>query len=181
MSARLKKIYKRFTATREVYNGGASRRGGGRERQKRHTRQKNSFHPSRTSYLIDVFRRVELRRVFSIALGERRKREREEREAGWERKQDRKGEREQEHSHLAAFINASTFIKATPRTLDAPVYVFRNECLVTWHRDAVVGARERYEKWNIPLSYFHMRAHDKWAPCVWRSPASAKKRTYICK
>lgn len=59
---------------------------------------------------------------------------------------DRVEREEQEHSHLAAFINASTFIKATPRTLDAPVYVFRNECLVTWHRDAVVGARERYEK-----------------------------------
>lgn len=65
------------------------------------------------------------------------------------RKRQREGgkkEREREYSHLAAFINASTFIKATPRSLDVPVYVFRNECLVTWHRDAVVGARERCEK-----------------------------------
>lgn len=59
-----------------------------------------------------------------------------------------KGEGGGEYSHLAAFINASTFIKATPGSLDVAVYIYvsRNECLVTWHRDAVVGARERREK-----------------------------------
>lgn len=30
---------------------------------------------------------------------------------------------------------------------------------MTWHRDAVVGARERREKWNIPVVFSHARCH----------------------
>ena len=91
-----------------------------------------------------------------------------------------------------AYINARTSIKATHgssqpfcRVCTLRKVVFRNECPVTWHRDAVVGASAT--KSEIFTSYFHVctLSHpqlDKWvfgASDGYATPTRRRVKKYI--